>query len=134
MVKAAMAKVDLPDVERIVAHAEKLRRAAGTLSGMAAGAVPADENDGGSSVFLADVLAVWPTEGGTARRNALSAEIAGYLVECDADEYGEIDGPEVSRRMSDAGVKVSSQRTPGGDGRGVKHSDVIQAASAHDGP
>lgn len=134
MVKAAMAKVDLPDVERIVAHAEKLRRAAGTLSGMAAGAVPADQNDGGASSFLADVLASWPTEGGSPRRNALSAEIAGYLVECDADEYGEIDGPEVSRRMADAGVKVSSQRTPGGDGRGVKHSDVVQAASAHDGP
>jgi DNA segregation ATPase FtsK/SpoIIIE, S-DNA-T family len=134
MVKAAMAKVDLPDVERIVQHAEKLRRAAGTLSGMAAGTVPADENDGGASVFLADVLASWPTEGGTARRNALSSEIAAYLVECDPEEYGELDGAGVSRRMADAGVKVSSQRTPGGDGRGVKHSDVVQAASAHEGP
>lgn len=134
MVKAAMAKVDLPDVERIVAHAEKLRRAAGTLSGMAAGVVPADDNDGGSSSFLADVLGSWPTEGGSPRRNALSSEIASYLVECDPDEYGQLDGPDVSRRMSDAGVKVSSQRTPRGDGRGVKHADVVQAARTLDGP
>jgi DNA segregation ATPase FtsK/SpoIIIE, S-DNA-T family len=134
MVKAAMAKVDLPEVERIVAHAEKLRRAAGTLSGMAAGVVPADDNDGGASSFLGDVLSVWPTEGGKPRRNALSSELAGYLVECDPDEYGEMDGAQVSRRMADAGVKVSSQRTPGGDGRGVKHSDVSQAARALDGP
>lgn len=134
MVKAAMAKVDLPDVERIVAHAEKLRSAAGTLSGMAAGVVPADDNDGGASSFLGDVLSVWPTEGGKPRRNALSSELAGYLVECDPHEYGELDGAQVSRRMADAGVKVSSQRTPGGDGRGVKHSDVSQAAQSLDGP
>ena len=134
MVKAAMAKVDLPDVERIVAHAEKLRRAAGTLSGMAAGVVPADDHDGGASSFLGDVLSVWPTEGGKPRRNALSSELAGYLLECDPEEYAELDGAQVSRRMADAGVKVSSQRTPGGDGRGVKHSDVSQAARALDGP
>jgi len=134
MVKAAIAKVDLPDVERIVAHAHKLRSAAGTLSGMAAGDVAPDEHDGSAASFLHDVLGVWPTEGGKPRRNALSAELAGYLIECDADEYGAIDGPDVSRRMTDAGVKVSSQRTPAGDGRGVKHADVSQAASALDGP
>lgn len=134
MVKAAMAKVDLPDVERIVLAAAELRRAAGTLSGMAAGDVAADEHDGGAGAFLADVLASWPTEGGQPRRNALSAEVAGYLIECDSDEYGQLDGAEVSRRMADAGVKVSSQRTPRGPGRGVKHQDVLRAASALDGP
>lgn len=134
MVKTAMAKVDLPDVERIVAHAEKLRSEAGTLSGMAAGDVTPDEHDGSAAAFLQDVLSAWPTEGGLPRRNALSSELAGYLVECDADEYDTLDGPEVSRRMTDAGVKVSSQRTPAGDGRGVKHSDVSQAARALDGP
>jgi len=134
LVKAAMAKVDLPDVEKVVTHAERLRRDAGTLSGMAAGAVPADDNDGGPSSFLADVLASWPTEDGSPRRNALSSEIASYLLECDPDEYGALDGPDVSRRMADAGVKVSSQRTPRGDGRGVKHADVVQAARTLDGP
>lgn len=133
MVKAAMAKVDLPDVERIVQGAALLRRAAGTLSGMAAGVVPADEHDGGTAAFLADVLAVWPTVGGSPRRNAGSEELAALLVDCDEEEYATLTGPDVSRRMTDAGVKVSTQRTPGGSVRGVKHSDVSQAASAHGG-
>lgn len=134
MVKAAMSKVDLPDVERIVQRAAQLRADAGTLSGMAAGVTPADEHDGGQGSFLADVLGAWPTVGGSPRRNALSAELAGYLIECDADEYAELDGAEVSRRMTDAGVKVSSQRTPDGSGRGVKHADVVQAAGRYERP
>lgn len=134
MVKAAMCKVDLPEVEKVIQGAARMRVQAGTLSGMAAGVVAADEHDGSHGAFLADVLAVWPTQDGTPRRNALSAELAGYLVECDPDEYAELDGAGVSRRMTDADVKVSSQRTPGGDGRGVKHTDVVQAASAHGRP
>lgn len=134
MVKAAMAKVDLPEVEKVVRAAADLRAAAGTLSGMAAGVVPADEHDGGVSAFLEDVLSVWPVVGGSPRRNALSAELAGLLVECDEGEYGDVDGAEVSRRMAAAGVKVSSQRTPDGSGRGVKHSEVVQAAQGQERP
>jgi S-DNA-T family DNA segregation ATPase FtsK/SpoIIIE len=134
MVKTAMAKVDLPEVEQIVARAAQLRAAAGKLTGMAAGVVPADEHDGGAGAFLADVLQVWPVEDSSPRRNAGSDELAQLLAECDPDEYAELTGPDVSRRMAQAGVKVSTQRTPAGPVRGVKRSDVVQAASAHDGP
>lgn len=132
MVKAAMAKVELPGVERLVQAAHALRDAAGTLSGMAAGVVAADEHDGGPGAFLADVLSAWPADGDQPRRNASSEELAALLVECDPVEYAELDGPGVSRRMADAGVKVSAQRMPGGgSARGVKRSDVEQAAAEH---
>jgi S-DNA-T family DNA segregation ATPase FtsK/SpoIIIE len=135
MVKAAMAKVDLPGVEKLVQAAHALRVDAGTLSGMAAGSTPADDHDGGHGAFLADVLAAWPAEGDGPRRNASSEELAALLVECDAGEYGELDGPGVSRRMADAGVKVSAQRMPGGgSARGVKRADVVQAAAEHGAP
>jgi S-DNA-T family DNA segregation ATPase FtsK/SpoIIIE len=134
LVKTAIAKVDLPDVERVVAKAHELRVAAGTLSGMAAGQAPADEHDGGVGAFLQDVLAAWPVVGGSPRRNATSDELAGLLRMCDPAEYEGLTGPDVSRRMTDAGVKVSSQRVPGGSGRGVKRSDVAQAASAYEEP
>jgi S-DNA-T family DNA segregation ATPase FtsK/SpoIIIE len=127
MVKAAMAKVDLPDVERVVTRALALRTAAGTLTGMAAGSVPADDNDGGAGAFLADVLEVWPADGGTPRRNASSKELAELLAMAEPDEYDGITGDEVSRRMAGAGVKVSTQRLPDGNARGVKRSDVVQA-------
>jgi len=133
MVKAAMAKVDLPDVERVVARALGLRTTAGTLSGMAAGEQDADTNDGGPSSFLADVLEVWPAVGGSPRRNASSKELAELLVMADPAEYDGLQGDEVSRRMSDAGVKVSTQRLPDGNARGVKRSDVVQAARGLDG-
>lgn len=134
MVKAAMAKVDLPEVEEIVQRAAELRAKAGKLTGMAAGQVPADQHDSSLGAFLADVLSIWPADDGEPRRNAGSDELAQLLVECDPDEYGDITGPDVSRRMAEAGVKVSTQRTPAGPVRGVKHLDVVQAASAHDGP
>lgn len=131
MVKAAMAKVDLPEVEAIVQRAAELRSKVGKLTGMAAGQVPADQHDSSLGAFLADVLSVWPDEDGEPRRNAGSDELAQLLVGCDPDEYVDVVGPEVSRRMAQAGVKVSTQRTPAGPVRGVKHSDVVQAASAH---
>lgn len=136
MVKAAMSKVDLPAVEQLVQHAHALRTAAGTLSGMAAGVTPADEHDGGHGAFLADVLSAWPADGDERRRNASSEELAALLVECDPDEYAELDGPGVSRRMTECGVKVSAQRLSGGrpSARGVKLSDVVQAAAEYGTP
>ena len=135
MVKAAMAKVDLPEVEEIVQRAAELRAKAGKLTGMAAGQVPADQHDSSLGAFLADVLSVWPTEeDGEPRRNAGSDELARLLIGCDPDEYVDGTGADVSRRMAQAGVKVSTQRTPAGPVRGVKRSDVVQAASAHGGP
>lgn len=127
MVKAAMAKVDLPDVEKVVARALELRTAAGTLSGMAAGDADADTNDGGPDAFLGDVLEVWPAVGGSPRRNASSKELADLLAMADPAEYDGITGDEVSRRMAGADVKVSTQRLPDGNARGVKRSDIVQA-------
>jgi S-DNA-T family DNA segregation ATPase FtsK/SpoIIIE len=134
MVKTIMAKVDLPKAERIVEAAAELRREAGTLTGMAAGEVPADEHDGGTGAFLADLLTVWPAdEAGKPRRNAGSAELAGLLAAHDAGEYGDMEGAVVSRRMKGAGVKVSTQRLPrevaeSGSAQGVKRADVVRAA------
>lgn len=129
MVKTAMAKVDLPEVAKIVDMARKLRESAGSLSGMAAGVVPADEHDGGASAFLADVLAVWPVgDDGTRWKNVRCRELAPALAAHDAGEYGGVEGPDVTRRMGDAGVHVGSQRTPVGEGKGVKLVDVERAA------
>lgn len=129
MVKTAMAKVDLPEVAKIVDVARKLRESAGMLSGMAAGVVPADTHDGGKSAFLADVLAVWPTsDDGERWKNVRCRELAAALAEHDAGEYGGFEGPDVTRRMGDAGVHVGSQRTPAGEGKGVKLVDVERAA------
>lgn len=135
MVKTAMAKVDLPEVERIVLAAAELRRREGTLSGMAAGEVEADEHDGGTDAFLSDVLGAWPSaRDGKPRKNATSVELAELLVACDPGEYDGLEGAEVSRRMTGAGVKVSSQRIQDApDGRGVKLADVRRAASASGG-
>lgn len=134
MEKARMAKVDLPDVTKIIGKARELREQAGTLSGMAAGHVPADEHDGGTGAFLADVLGAWPMDGDEPRKNASSKELAEALVECDPGEYDGLTGEDVSRRMAAAGVKVSSQRLPGGgSARGVKRADVVRAASAVEG-
>ena len=104
---------------------------AGKLTGMAAGVVPADQHDSSLGAFLADVLSLWPADDGEPRRNAGSDELAQLLIGCDPNEYVDTTGPEVSRRMTQAGVKVSTQRTPAGPVRGVKRSDVVQAASAH---
>lgn len=129
MVKVAMAKVDLPEVAKIVTVARKMRESAGMLSGMAAGVVPADTHDGGTSAFLADVLAVWPVEeDGERWKNVRCRELAPALAEHDAGEYGGVEGPDVTRRMGDAGVHVGSQRTPVGEGKGVKLVDVERAA------
>lgn len=132
MVRTMMAKVDLPDVERIVMQAAELRRAAGTLTGMAAGVVAADEHDGSTRSFLADVLAVWPTDGdGNAMVNAWSSDLAQRLVSSLPDEYLDtvVNTAYVSRRLADAGVKVSSQRVGEQSARGARHADV-QAAHA----
>lgn len=138
MVKAAMSKVDLPEADRIMQGAASARRAAGRLSGMAAGEIPADQHDSSAGAFLAHVLAVWPADDGRPWKNAKSDRLAALLALAMPDEYGDLEdetgGAEVSRRMREAGVKVSSQRTPAGDGRGVKHSDVLRAASAHGRP
>lgn len=134
MVRAMMAKVDLPDVERIVTSAAELRRAAGTLTGMAAGAVPADVHDGGTRSFLADVLSVWPTDGdGNPTVNAWSSDLAQRLVSDMPDEYLEqvVTTAYVSRRLADAGVKVSTQRVGEQSARGARHADV-RAAHAKD--
>lgn len=136
MDKTAVARVDLDQVEAIVAKVRVLREKAGTLSGMAAGHVEPDRHDGGQAAFLADVVAVWPVDdAGKPWKTCLSATLAGLLVEHDPDEYagyadeaGAGNGALVSRRLGQAGVKVSSQRTPAGEGRGVKHVDVVQAA------
>lgn len=134
MVKTAMSEVELPEADRIMQGAADMRREAGTLSGMAAGEIPADEHEGGSAAFLADVLKVWPAEDGRPWKNVKSDRLAALLALAMPDEYGDLEdetgGAEVSRRMKAAGVKVSSQRTPAGDGRGVKRSDVVRAASA----
>lgn len=128
MVRTMMAKVDLPDVERIVTGAQELRRAAGTLTGMAAGTVAPDEHDGGTRSFLADVLSVWPGNGvGNPKPNAWSSDLAQRLNAAMPDEYGDIDGPSVSRRMADAGVKVASQRIGEDSARGVRHAHVVAA-------
>lgn len=132
MVRAMMAKVDLPDVERIVTDAAELRRAAGTLTGMAAGVVAPDTHDGGTRRFLADVLSVWPTDGdGNPMVNAWSADLAQRLVSDLADEYLDtvVNGAHVSRRLADAGVKISTQRIGEQSARGARHADV-QAAHA----
>lgn len=132
MVRAMMAKVDLPDVERIVNEAAELRRTAGTLTGMAAGTVAADTHDGGTRSFLADVLSVWPTDGdGNTTVNAWSSDLAQRLVSSLPDEYLDavVNGAYVSRRLADAGVKVSSQRIGADSARGARHADV-QAAHA----
>jgi S-DNA-T family DNA segregation ATPase FtsK/SpoIIIE len=143
MVKTAVAKVDLPGVERMVQAAAELRRKAGTLSGMAAGEIPADAHDGGTAAFLGDVLAVWPAgTDGKPRHNASSAELARLLVARDADEYAELAGEDggavVSRRMTAAGVKVSTQRlpvevAPSGSARGIQRARVLRAAQAAGG-
>lgn len=133
MVRTMMAKVDLPDVERIVGQAAQLRKEAGTLTGMAAGVIPPDEHDGSTRSFLADVLTVWATDtNGEPVVNAASADIANLLRQHDTDEYGDITGADVSRRMGDAGVKVSSQRFADGSpsARGVRHANVL---TAHNG-
>lgn len=131
MTLTAMAKVDLPEVERIVAGAARLRAQAGTLSGMAAGQVPADEDDG-TREFLRDVLALWPRdEAGELHRNATSAELAALLHAADPEGWPQVDGAAVTRRMREAGVTVSSQRVSGvgrRDGRGVRLDEVRRAA------
>jgi len=129
MVRAMMAKVDLPEVERIVTEAAALRRAAGTLTGMAAGVVAPDEHDGGTRSFLGDVLAVWPVVDGKPAVNAWSAALAQQLVERHPDEYPatDVDTAYVSRRLTDAGVKVSTQRIGGKSARGARHADVLAA-------
>jgi hypothetical protein len=101
---------------------------------MAAGVVEADEHDGGHAAFLEDALAAWPVVGGSPRRNASSKELAELLFGCDPAEYDGLTGEDVSRRMADAGVKVSTQRLPDGNARGVKRSDVVQAAAEHGRP
>lgn len=129
MVRAMMAKVDLPEVERIVTEAAALRRAAGTLTGMAAGVVAPDEHDGGTRSFLGDVLAVWPLVDGKPAVNAWSAVLAQQLVERHPDEYPdtEVNGPYVSRRLGDAGVNVGTQRVGEKSARGARHADVLAA-------
>lgn len=129
MVRARMAKVDLPEVERIVTEAAALRRAAGTLTGMAAGTDAPDEHDGGTRSFLGDVLAVWPVVDGHPAVNAWSSVLAQQLVEHDADEYPTdvVDTAYVSRRLTDAGVKVSTQRIGDKSARGARHADVLAA-------
>lgn len=127
MVRTMMAKVDLPEVERIVTEAAALRRAAGTLTGMAAGVVAPDDHDGGTRSFLADLLAVWPVVDGKPAVNAWSASLAQQLVERFGDEYPDTDGPYVSRRLTDAGVSVSAQRTGDSTARGARHADVLAA-------
>ncbi len=127
MVRAMMAKVDLPEVERIVTEAAALRRAAGTLTGMAAGVVAPDEHDGGTRSFLGDVLAVWPSVDGKPAVNAWSSVLAEGLVELYPDEYPDTDGAYVSGRLTDAGVKVSSQRVGEKSARGARHADVLAA-------
>ena len=138
MVRTAIAKVDLPEVDRIVNEAAEMRREAGMLTGMAADDVPADEHDGGMSAFLRDVLAVWPTgSDGHGWKNVKSERLAALLALELPDHYadlaGENGGAFVSRWMREAGVKVSSQRTPGGEGRGVTRANVERAARAADG-
>jgi S-DNA-T family DNA segregation ATPase FtsK/SpoIIIE len=129
MVRAMMAKVDLPEVERIVTEAAALRSAAGTLTGMAAGVVEPDEHDGGPRSFLADVLAVWPVVDGKPVVNAWSAALAQQLVERFPDEYPatDVDTAHVSRRLTDAGVKISTQRIGEKSARGARHADVLAA-------
>ena len=129
MVRARMAKVDLPDVERIVIEAAALRRAAGTLTGMAAGVVEPDEHDGGTRSFLGDVLAVWPVVDEKPAANAWSSVLAQQLFAQHPDEYPdtEVNGPYVSARLADAGVKVSSQRIGEKSARGARHADVLAA-------
>lgn len=129
MDKTAIARVDLDQVEAIIGKVRALREKAGTLSGMAAGHVEADAHDGGTRSFLGDVLAVWPVDDtGKPWRTCLSAKLAQMLAEAQPGEYEPDDGAGVSRRMGQAGVKVSSQRTRAGEGRGVKHVDVVQAS------
>jgi hypothetical protein len=129
MVRAMMAKVDLPEVERIVVEAAVLRRTAGTLTGMAAGVIAPDEHDGGTRTFLGDVLAVWPTVDGKPAVNAWSADIARRLFDAYPDEYPDTDvnGPYVSGRLADAGVKVGTQRVGEKSARGARHADVLAA-------
>lgn len=129
MVRTMMAKVDLPDVERIVVDAAKIRREQGTLSGMAAGVIAPDTHDGGTRSFLADVLDVWPTDNGMPAPNAWSSSLADLLTVSDADEYpaASTQGADVSRRLAECGVKVSTQRIGGTSARGVRHADVLSA-------
>jgi DNA segregation ATPase FtsK/SpoIIIE, S-DNA-T family len=130
MVRTLMAKVDLPDVERIVTGAAELRRTAGTLTGMAAGAVEPDDDDGTTRAFLADVLSVWPTgDDGAPQVNAWSSVLADALTAAMPDTYEDmyVNGPWVSRRLADAGVKVTSQRVGEQSARGARHAHVVAA-------
>jgi hypothetical protein len=96
---------------------------------MAAGVVAPDEHDGGTRSFLGDVLAVWPVVDGKPAVNAWSAALAQRLVERHPDEYPatDVDTAYVSRRLTDAGVKVSTQRIGGKSARGARHADVLAA-------
>ena len=130
MVRTMMAKVDLPDVERIVTAAAELRRQAGTLSGMAAGAVEPDDDDGTTRAFLADVLSVWPTDpDGAPQVNAWSSVLAEALTAEMPDTYEDmyVNGAWVSRRLADAGVKIASQRVGEQSARGARHAHVVAA-------
>lgn len=126
----AVAWVDLATAEKIAQKARVLREKAGTLSGMAAGDVPADDHEGGDVEFLGDVLDVWPVDDdGKRRRNAGSAQLAELLADRKSDVYGDVAGDDVTRRMKALGVKVSSQRLTGRpDAQGVRLENVEKAA------
>jgi hypothetical protein len=129
MVKTKLSYLDLPSVHAMVKEIEAMRREAGTLSGMAAGDVPADDDDGTSGVFLDAVVDVWPLDGTVVRPSAGLGELASLLRAHDPGSWGECGARDVGQLFREAGVKVGSVRISSdvAPTKGVKRADVVDA-------
>lgn len=128
MVKTRLSYLDLPTTNGIVLEIAEMRKACGMLSGMAAGDVPADDDDGTSGLFLDGVMQVWPVDGDAQRPTAGLAELTSLLSAHESGQWRRVDVREVGRLLREAGVKVGTVRIDSENStKGVKRVDVVAA-------
>ncbi|MFG1607187.1 hypothetical protein [Actinoplanes sp. NPDC049265] len=110
---------DADDAEKILIEARKLREAAGTLSGMAAGEDVARV----SRDVLADVRAMFePTERGLQRE-----DIAGRLDDRLREFYADVTAESISAQVRSFGVRSVDVKCGGKALKGAKAEDIDAA-------